>query len=201
MFHSIFLGRGAQSGSGCAYGVQGLEQQVGTYYTYNNAMAFYGYYNYSLSASIYAPGQIGSGGKQLTGLQIYTRSFTPGYTVNNQEIWIGEISNSTFPTSSPACDFSDLTFIKPLTKVTTRTVTIATNYVWTTVGFDTPYCYNGTNNLILVWKNYDGSWTSGFGEFQVGNVVSKGMTAFGTPAFPTGTGTRNNFPLLIKFNY
>lgn len=202
MFHSIFLGRGAGSnGSACAYGVQGLEIQVGTYYTYSNTKPFYGLWNYGISASIHAPASVGSGGKQLTGLQIYPRGFTVPYTVNNQEIWIGEISNTSFPTTTPQVDFSDLTFIKPLTKVTTKNVTIPTNYAWLNVPFDVPYCYDGTNYLLVVWKNYDGAWTSGFGEFQVANVVSRGMYKNADTAFPTGTGTRDNFPLLFKFNY
>jgi len=121
--------------------------------------------------------------------------------MNNQEIWIGEISNTTFPTTTPAVDFSDLTFIKPLTKVTTRNVSIVNNLTWNTVGFDFPYCYDGTNNLIVVWKNYDGAWASGFGECQVGNVVSRGMSKTADTAFPTGNGTRDNSPLLLKFNY
>jgi hypothetical protein len=201
MFHSIFLGRGAQPGTGCAYNVQNLEIQVGTYNTYSNLKPFYGLYNYGITASIYGATQVGTGGKRLTGLQFYPRNFTSGFTMQNQEIWIGEISNSTFPTSTPAVDFSDLTFIKPLTKVTTRNVTITNNLTWNTVGFDFPYCYDGINNLLVVWKNYDGDWTGGFGECQVANVVSRGMYKNQDVSFPTGNGTRDNFPLLIKFSY
>jgi hypothetical protein len=202
MFHSIFLGRGAQSGgSGCAYGVQNLNVQVGTYSGYNQLKPFYGLWNYGITAGIYTASQVGTGGKQLTSLQFYPRGFTAGFTVVNQEIWIGEISNSTFPTTTPAVDFSDLTFIKPLTKVTTKDVTISTNFVWINVPFDVPYCYDGTNNLLVVWKNYDGDWTSGFGECQVANVSSRGMSKIADTAFPTGNGTRDNFPLLLRFNY
>jgi hypothetical protein len=203
MFHSIFVGRGAGAVSSCPYAVQNTDLLIGSYYTYTGVKPFYGLYNYSISASIYTQSQVGAG-KQITGLQVYARSFTTPYTVLNQEIWIGEITNSTFPTTTPAVDFSDLTFVsgKPLTKVKASfTFTVSSNYVWINVNFDTPYCYEGTNNLILVWKNYDGSWQSGFGDFQAGNVVSRGMYKGNDPSFPTGNGTRDNYPLLVKFNY
>jgi hypothetical protein len=38
----------------------------------------------------------------------------------------------------------------------------------------------------------------GYGQGQSANVVSKGMYASADGAFPTGTGTRTNFPMLIK---
>jgi len=185
----------------CPYGVKGSSQQIGTYYNYGSVKPFNGLYNYSVSASIYSPGQFTQAACQITGLQFYVRSFTIPYTVNNQEIWIGEISNSTFPSSTPNVDFSDLTFIKPLTKVTTKNVTITNNLTWVNVNFDTPYCYAGTNNLILVWKNLDGSWSSGYGQAQQANIVSRGMFKVSDISYPTGTGTRDNFPLLVKFNY
>jgi hypothetical protein len=94
-----------------------------------------------------------------------------------------------------------LTFVKPLTKVKASfSCNITSNGLWYTFNFDTPYCYSGTGNILLVWKNYDGTWSSGYGSTQVANVVSKSMYKGSDVSFPTGTGTRDNYPLLVKFN-
>lgn len=184
----------------CAYPVQGLEAQIGTYYTTTSFNPIYGLYNYSISGNLYSGASVGA--KQLTGLSVYFSGYTTPYSYINQELWIGVVSNSTFPTTTPQVDFSDLTFITPLTKVKSSFTLNITNNTWHQFNFDTNFCYDGANNLLLVWKNYDASWQSGYGNAQVANVVSKAMYKGQDASFPTtGTGTRTNFPLLIKFNY
>lgn len=175
--------------------VTGTTTQIGTLSTTAAWIPAYGLYNYGLSANIYS---FGASPLQLTGIDIQVTGYTGGYTYLNQEIWIGQISNATFPTSTPQVNFSDLTFTVPLTKVKNAFTYTPTNNVWQTFTFDTPYCYDGTNYILLVWYNYDGSWTSGYGNGQVANVVSKAMYAVNDPSFPTGTGTRTNFPMLIR---
>jgi len=161
----------------------------------------YGLFNFSMYASIYSAADMGAT-KQLTGLQVNRTGYTTPYTYLNQEIWIGEISNSTFPTSTPAVDFSDLTFTKPLVKVKNAfTDTIATNNVWTTFNFDTNFCWSGSNNLLVLWKNLDGTWASGYGTGQTASATNKGMQKASDASYPTGTGTRTNSPSLYKFNY
>ena len=185
----------------CPYSLFNVNFQVGDYYTTSNVKPFYGLNNYSINANIYSPSQMPSYNCNITGIQVYFQSFTTPYSVNNQEIWIGEISNTTFPTSTPQVDFSDLTFVKPLVKVKDSfTCNITTNGLWYTFNFNTPYCYSGTGSLLIVWKNYDGTWSSGYGSTHVANIVSKSMYKGSDVAFPTGTGTRDNYPLLIKFN-
>lgn len=182
--------------SSCATPATGAVTQIGTFSTNSAFVPTYGLYNYGINASIYS---FGLSNLQITGIQIQVTGYTPGYQYNNQEIWMGVISNATFPTTTPQVDFSDLTFVVPLTKVKNAFTYTVTNNIWQQINFDTPFCYTGTSNyVLLVWKNYDGSWTSGYGNGQVANVVSKAMYAVSDPAFPTGTGTRTNFPMLIK---
>jgi hypothetical protein len=187
--------------STCPYAVIGSSILSGVFSTNSSFAPFYGLYGYSINASLYSTSNLGSSTKQITGVQIYQQSFTLPYTVNAQEIWMGQVSNSTFPTTTPAVNFSDLTFTSPLVKVKGPFNFSVTNGSWVTLTFDTPYCYDNTNNLLFVWKNYDGSWASGYGTAQCANVVSKGMYKGADGAFPTGNGTRNNFPLLVYFNY
>lgn len=185
----------------CPYAVIGANILSGVSSANSSFAPFYGLYNNSIYASLYSTADLGSTTKQITGVQINQSSFTLPYTVNAQEIWMGQVSNSTFPTTTPAVDFSDLTFTSPLVKVKNSFTFSVTNGSWVTLTFNTPYCYNNTNNLLFVWKNYDGSWGSGYGTAQCANVVSKGMWKGEDIGFPTGNGTRNNFPILLKFNY
>ena len=185
-----------QPTSSCPYPTDGAITQIGTFSTTAAWQPAYGLYDYSMSANIYS---LGLTSLQVTGVQVQVTGYTPGYTYNNQELWMGVISNATFPTTSPQVNFSDLTFTVPLTKVKNSFTYTPVNNTWQTFTFDTPFCYTGTSNYVLfVWYNYDGSWASGYGFGQVANVVSKNMYAVQDTTFPTGTGTRTNFPLLIK---
>ena len=189
-----------QPASSCATPVVGTNTQLGTFSTTTTYNPAYGLYNYSVSGNIYIAGTVG-GAKQITGIQIYPSGFTTPYSFDNQEIWMGQVSNTNF-SASPQVNFSDLTFTNPLIKVKNAfTYTVSANNAWQSITFDTNFCYDGTNSLLLVWRNYDGSWSSGYGNWQVANVVSRNMYAVNDPSFPTGTGTRTNFPLLVKLNY
>ena len=189
-----------QAASSCATPVVGTNVQLGALSTTAAWNPAYGLFNYSVSGNIYIAGTVG-GAKQITGIQIQPTGFTTPYSFDNQEIWMGTVTNTNFA-ASPQVNFSDLTFVTPLTKVKNAfTYTVSTNNVWQSITFDTNFCYDGTNSLLLVWRNYDGSWSAGYGAWQVANVVSRNMYATNDPSFPTGTGTRTNFPLLIKLNY
>lgn len=190
------------SAGSCAYNVVGTNITTGTLSTSITWAPAYGLYEYSMFASLYNTSDLGSSGKQITGVQVFLSGYTTPYTFTNQEIWIGQVTNSTFPSTTPAVNHSDLTFTKALTKVKAAfTLSITTNGVWYDITFDTPYCWDNTNNLLFEWRNYKGTWASGYGTASAANVVSKAMYKGDSTAYPTGTGTRNNFPILLKFNY
>jgi len=182
-------------------GIQSLNITAGVFSVNSGFAPAYGLFNFSMNASLYSAALMG-GSKQLTGLQVNRASYTLPYTYLNQEIWIGEVSNATFPTSTPAVDFSDLTFTSPLVKVKNAfTDTITTNGVWTSFTFDTNFCWSGTNNLLVLWKNLDGTWQSGYGTGQAAFATNKSMQKASDPSYPTGNGTRGSAPVLYIFNY
>jgi hypothetical protein len=173
--------------------------EIGTGTSNNYEMPFKGIYHYSISASIYLQSELGNLPKRIKSIQFYFAGFTTPYTVTNQEIWIAEVAQSSFDTA-PAVDFSDLT-ITNLTQVKTSfTHTVTANNQWYQFDFTTPFTYNGTSNLIVIWKNYDGSATiSGAGYGRTTSATSRGMYKFNDPSFPTGDGTRINEILNAKF--
>lgn len=165
----------------------------------NYELPFKGIYHYSQSGCIYLTSELGNLPKTIKSLQLFFAGFTVPYTVTNQELWIAHVAESAFD-AAPAVDFSDLT-ITNLTKVKNSfTHTVTNNNQWYQFDFDTNFNYNGTSNLLLIWKNMDGSATiSGAGYGRTSNATNRGMYKFSDPAYPTGDGTRISEVLNVKF--
>lgn len=144
----------------CAASVQGVSTDYGTGTTGVYEVPFYGLYNYSETAHLLPQSSLGAG-KALTRIAFYFAGWTVPYTFSNVEIWIGHTTATDFP-AGVSVGYSTMT-ITNLTKVYTGAWTISSNNTWFYVNFSPYFCYNGTNNLIVIVKNYDGSWTSGYG--------------------------------------
>lgn len=145
----------------CASPIQGVTTDYGTGTTNFSYAPFYGLYDYGETADILLQSQVGTG-KQITGLGCFFSGFTTPYTFSTVEIWVGHTTNNEFPTGVTV-GYSTMT-ITNLTKCYSGVFSITTNGAWKTVNFNlSNFCYNGTNNLIVIFKNFDGSWTSGYG--------------------------------------
>lgn len=173
--------------------------EIGTGTNNNYELPFKGIYHYSQSGCIYLTSELGNLPKTIKSLQLFFAGFTTPYTVTNQELWIAHVAESAFD-AAPAVNFSDLT-ITNLTKVKNSfTHTVTNNNQWYQFDFDTNFNYNGTSNLLLIWKNIDGSASiSGAGYGRTSNATNRGMYKFSDPAYPTGDGTRISEVLNVKF--
>jgi hypothetical protein len=62
---------------------------------------------------------------------------------------------------------------------------------WHKVALQTPFNYLGTDNLQIVWLNYDGSYSSGYPKFKYTNVTgNRGLYKYQDgSSFPTTSGT------------
>jgi hypothetical protein len=147
----------------CAYPNVGTDTIYGTGTTNSNLVPAYGLYNYSESAHIVPQTSIGTG-KRLNRIAFYYTGWTIPYTFSAVEIWIGHTTNAEFPVGV-SVGYAGMT-ITNLTKVYSGSFTISANNTWMFVDFNPLFCYNGTDNLIVLFKNYDGSWTSGYGNTQ-----------------------------------
>lgn len=158
--HQMFNGIITAGGGGCA-AVLGSNATYGTGTRNETTLPFYGLYNYSESATIILQSEIGSGEKQINKLGIYFESFSGSYNVNNQEVWIAHVTESVFD-STPEVGYADMT-ISDLTQCHSGfsfTFSGAGTYIIT---FENNFCYNGVDNLLVIWKNKDGTWASGYG--------------------------------------
>jgi hypothetical protein len=173
--------------------------EIGTGTNNNYELPFKGIYNYSQSGCIYLTSELGNLPKKIKSIQLFFAGFTTPYTISNQEIWIAHVAESAFD-AAPAVNFSDLT-ITNITQVKNAfNLTITNNNQWYQFDFDTHFNYNGTNNLLLIWKNLDGSATvTGAGYGRTSNATNRGMYKFNDPSYPTGDGTRISEILNAKF--
>jgi len=121
-----------------------------------------GYYDYGQSMIIIRASELGTGAKMLHGLEIEVNGYTPGYTFNNQTLKLAHTSDLEFGSNVK----TDLTNINGLADLTS----VKADFTWTinssgyqTIDFDTNFEYNGTDSLLIIWENRDGSWNPGFG--------------------------------------
>jgi hypothetical protein len=163
----------------------------------------YGLYNYSWTAQIYLNSDFSATPYQpyqITGLEFSVQSYTTPYTFLNQTIKLGHLAPTTTAfTTAPNVSLSNYP-VTDLKVVKTFNWTINSNSTQTFL-FDSPFCYNGTSNLVLVWENRDGAWTSGYGSVNTTLLTGKGAYANNDPSFPTGTASVYNYRMNMKFTY
>lgn len=147
------------TGNNCV-AVQNTDTIYGTGTLSQFEVPFYGLYNYGESANIMLQSSIGAS-KNIWRVAYYFTGWTIPYTFSSTEIWMAHVVQSEFP-ASVSVGYSTLT-LSNLTKVWSGSWTISANNTWFFVNLNTNFCYNGTSNLLIINKNYDGSWTSGYG--------------------------------------
>jgi len=194
MIHNILLGMVGQlqSTPWCSPIVGTTwDSAVGT--TNNSFVPAYGLYDYSQSMMIYRQSDIGSGEKQINSISFEVGGYSSsGYTLNNQTIKLAHITDSQFGTSVQ-CDLSGIGGLSDLTTVKNLNWTVVNG--WVTFTFDDNFCYNGVDNLMIVWENRDGTWVSGYGWSETHTVSGSPFLIwykYQDTTYPTGYGTRSS---------
>ncbi|MFY9582556.1 MAG: hypothetical protein WAQ91_07240, partial [Bacteroidales bacterium] len=147
-----------------------------TYYMPTN-----GLYNFGYSSMIYLSSEIGQGGLIDT-IAFYVTNNPSNHQMLDQRVYITE-------TSSAVHSSSDLPDTTTMTRVFKGDLTFNGNG-WYKVALQTPFNYTGTDNLQIVWLNYDGDWVSGYPKFKYTNVTgNRGLYKSSDGSFPTTSGT------------
>lgn len=111
------------------------------------------FYGYSYTQSIYLSSEINSSGT-ITGLQWYFSGTTLLPNSQDITIYLGHTTKTAFSSGS------DWEPIGSLTSVYTGTIPVS-GTGWVSITFDTPFVYNGTDNLVVAvdenLANYDTS--------------------------------------------
>ena len=103
--------------------------------------------NYSLSEQIYTPVEIGQSG------DIYSIAFynIGAERTRNWDVYLKHTTKSSFTSNN------DWEYVHPSYLLFSGEVTMAANQ-WTVINFDSPFSYNGTDNLMVVVDDNTGSY-------------------------------------------
>ena len=125
------------------------EIQVGDGDKTDNYLPTYNLYNYSLTQQIYTASEIGTSGA-INSIAYYC---TSNATPRNLDIYLVHTSKDAFDSTT------DWIPVSKRNKVFSGTVDFVQDE-WTTITFDTPFIYNGTDNLCVVVDDNTGTWHS-----------------------------------------
>lgn len=132
--------------------IHAQQRVIGTGTVTGRAIPIEPYYGYTYSQVIYPASDVGAGGT-FAGITFFATSAT---TLNNSDSWVVYLGHTTKTSFSSTTDWEPFS---SLTEVFSGTATISSGVV--TIVFDTPFSYNGTDNLIVAVdenkSGYDGS--------------------------------------------
>ena len=168
-----------------------MDIEIGDGTTTTSYIPAYGLYDNSWSTFIINSNLIGMAA-EFNEIKISVSSNTTDYVFGNQKIYFKEITEATVTNDYPA----------PLTNGFTLVYDGDVTFNgpgYQGVMLDTPFAYNGTSNLQIVWENHDGQWLTGYPSFYKTDVVGNvGAYKTGDNSFPTVNGTSvSYFPNLI----
>lgn len=123
----------------------------------NSYIPAYGLYDYSWSKSLYTADELGFEGQIDTLSFFVSNSLSTPYLMPNQRIWMAHTSDSAF---------ADLMYLD----TTLMTKVYDGSIEWTGPGeikiaLAQPFTYDGDNNIIIYYENWDGVWASGYPTF------------------------------------
>jgi hypothetical protein len=161
---------------------------INSYQTLTN-----GWYNYSWSANIYDASEIQTQGPIDT-LYVQLAQSVSGYTMNQQSIYLTHTNQSTFASNAyPGTSGKTLVYSGTITWS-------GSGGSWIAIPLQTPFNYNGQDNLMLYWENHDGSYVSGYPHFYCSSNSGKTIYDYQDGGFPTSTGNSSSSRPNLKFN-
>ena len=122
---------------------------IGQGETTNLYLPSYSYYRYTLSQQIYTPDEIGGAGT-INSVSYFNAG---GTHTRSYDIYMVYTDKSTFTSNT------DWITVMEADLVYSGSVTMTKGY-WTTITLDTPFDYDGTSNLAIIFDDNTGSWMS-----------------------------------------
>jgi len=151
-----------------------------------------GLYDYSWSQTIYLQSEL-KGAVQITGISYYVDNSPSSYAMPDQHICMKHTSLSKFPDASYETTDS-------FVQVFNDTVTW-NGSGWNEIVFDVPFDYNGTDNLVVYWQNYDGDYTTGYPRFRYTTLDDRCKYEHNDSSFPDESGSLRDYVPNVRFHY
>ena len=151
---------------------------------------FYGLYNYGWGKVIYTQAEINTAGltsaNTIIGVGFYVGNTPSNYTVQDQRVYVRHTTVSAYETTD--IGYPDNTQFQ---QVFQGELTY-NGGGWHYIAFSTPFAWNGTQNIEFLFENWDGSWASGYPNFQYTSTTPDYMAVYKylDANFPTVDGNR-----------
>ena len=126
--------------------------QIGDGTATNSYLPSYSLYNYSVPQQIYTAEEIDASGN-ITSIAFYNAGSEKARKYN---IYMAHTTKSAFESTTDWIALTDADLVYQGAEA----VAMVAN-AWTTFTFDTPFAYNGTDNLVIGVLDLTGSWSSG----------------------------------------
>ncbi|MDY0128390.1 MAG: hypothetical protein RBR69_09695 [Candidatus Cloacimonadaceae bacterium] len=128
-----------------------------------NYIPNYGWYDYSWSKTIYTEAEMSTAGftaGEMTGIGYYVGTTPSNYTLANQRVYIRHTTASMYESADNTLpDNADFQ------SVYMGSVTYDGSG-WHDISFNTPFAWDGSQNIEILWENWSGSYASGYPGFR-----------------------------------
>lgn len=158
------------------------------------------YYDYSWSRSVYTKAEINAAGLNEAGsivsLGLQTFQIMPDFLMENQSIYMRHTTATTETTPYVGPAGFTLVYSGPIVFFDTG---------WKIIDLITPFVWNNTDNIEILWENHDGAWQNMPVNF-LHHETTENMTvhSYADADFPTGNGSltisRPNLRLYVDDN-
>jgi len=164
----------------------------------NEEIPLAGYYDYSWSSMIYKQSEMQGNIGSIESISFYISNTFANYSAFNQKVYMAVISDSTF---------SDSLYVDPISLNATLVyddslLWSSNNGGWKTINLSTPFIYLG-GELLILWENRDGSWSSDYPIFRQTTSPEPKMTKNKSDdnTFPISHGLYSNTRPNIKIEF
>jgi len=128
--------------------------QIGSGTSTTSSVPITSCYGYTYSQQLFLASEINASGS-ITELSFYLDAATTATDFSNSVDWVVYLGHSTKTEFTSTTDWEDVT---NLTSSYSGTVTFPAEDNWFTITLDTPFVYNGTDNLVLAIDENTSSW-------------------------------------------
>jgi len=197
MLYNIFLGVISQLVSNVPGTITVGDPDTGSIQTSLNKVPWSYEYDYSFSAMIVLQSELGSN-KTIESIEFKVGDISDNFTANNQKIIMGHISETSFSGATPSVDLTNYTVSNKTTVKGTFTKSYTTSDLTTST-----FNYNGTDSLVIMWENKDGSFTFTGPMVYYDTSFGSNLTVYkrNDESYPSGNTILTNERPIIKINY
>ena len=170
---------------------------VGTGTSTQNKVPMYGYNNYGWSKFFYTSAEMTAAGVTgtigITKIAFQVSSSTTNYVMDNQMVYMRHFYDTSYASSATSYPGTS-----GFTNVYSGSVTW-NGPGWVEITFQTPFSYNSTWGLEILWENRDGSKIGGPPSFYYTSLSNSCVYKSQDASFPTTSGARGSYHPNIWF--